>query len=265
MKPSAPEPDWLVDWLFSHRGYHSGSSDCPENSLKAFERAVQGGFAIELDVHLLTDGGIAVFHDLNTVRMTGIDRSIGACTTEDVKMMRLLGSDQNIPLLEDVLDLVNGKVPLLIELKNMCGAGVLEWAVSETLHRYRGRCAVQSFNPKSLHWFKVHNPVTIRGQLSGRLDDVDVAPHRRFLVRKLLTNPYARPHFVGYDVSCLPNRRTSRLRERGLPILGWTVRSAAECERVKAHCDSIIFEGFDPLSTVCRPGGAKQRDRGNRF
>jgi glycerophosphoryl diester phosphodiesterase len=240
------EHRWLMNRPIAHRGYHTGDGACPENSLEAFERAMGRGFAIELDVHMLADGNIAVFHDDRTLRMTGVDRLIADCTTPQVRKMHLAGGDQTIPLLDDVLDLVRGEVPLLIELKHMGPPGGPERALLKKIGSCSGSCAVQSFNPRSLRWFKIAAPDLPRGQLSGRLDDLDLAFHKKLPVRYLLTNPLCSPLFIGYDVHCLPTRRTSSLRARGIPLIGWTVCSMEEYRRVAPLVDNIIFEGFDP-------------------
>ena len=240
---------WLVDTFICHRGYHSGDSTCPENSMKAFERAAQGGFAVELDVQLLADNEIVVFHDVNTSRMIGVDRMMENCGADQVRKMRLLGSDQSIPLFDDVLDLIRGAVPLLIELKNFGKAGMPEQVLLEKLKGYRGPFAIQSFNPRTIVFLKAHAPLIPRGQLSGSFEDIELTGYRKFLVRYLLTNPLTRPHFMSYEAMCLPTWITSNLLRRGVPILGWTVQSHAQYQQVKRYCDNIIFEGFDPHMT----------------
>ena len=238
---------WLVDIFICHRGYHSRDSACPENSMKAFERALGPGFAIELDIRHLADGEIAVFHDRNTQRMTGVDRLLESCDTGQIRNMRLLGTDQNIPLLDHVLDLVRGDVPLLIELKNMGKSGPLEHALLQKLRNYSGPYAVQSFNPKTLLWFRANAPHITRGQISGRLENMGVSGYRKFLIKNLFTNTLTRPHFVSYEAACLPNRKTSRLMNKSVPVLGWTVTSLAQYQQINRYCDNIIFEGFDPF------------------
>lgn len=247
--PLPPDCAWLVKRYIAHRGFHTGSADCPENSLASFERAVRSGFAIELDVHQLADGNIVVFHDENTLRMTGVDLPIAGCDSNRVRNMRLAGGDQRIPLLDEVMDLVRGEVPLLIELKNTGSPGNPEKVLLGKIRAYEGICAVQSFNPRSLRWFRVAAPDLPRGQLSGRLDDLGLPPHKRLPVRYLFTNHFCHPLFIGYDVTCLPTRRTTTLRNRGMPLLGWTVRSVEEYRRVMPLVDNIIFEGFDPLAS----------------
>ena len=146
------ENRWLMETYICHRGCHNGKSTCPENSLMAFETAVRKGLAMELDVQLLADGEIAVFHDSNTLRMTGVDTLITSCGAHQLRDMRLMGSDQAIPLLDDVLDLVRGEVPLLIEMKGFGSMGGFAKRILQKLEGYDGPLALQSFNPKALLW-----------------------------------------------------------------------------------------------------------------
>jgi glycerophosphoryl diester phosphodiesterase len=245
-----PEDRWLVDTLICHRGYHSGNGDCPENSLRAFEKALRQGLAVELDVRLLSDGELAVFHDSSTLRMTGVDRVVEFSEADEVTKMLLLESDQTIPLLDDVFDLIRGAVPLLIEIKSRGIAGPLEETLVDKLKAYDGPVAVQSFNPRSLLRLRDWAPHVARGQLSGSLDHVQLAWHKKVLVRHLLTDTFTRPHFVSYEAACIPAlKRLQTLRER-TPLLAWTVRSVEQYDKVRPYSDNIIFEGFDPRAAL---------------
>jgi glycerophosphoryl diester phosphodiesterase len=237
---------WLLQKPIAHRGLHSGDSECPENSLKAFERAMRRNFPFELDVRLLADGNVCVFHDENTGRMTGVNRSIKELSAVKIKKMSLLESDQKIPLLEEVLSLIRGNIPLLIEIKNEDKVGELENAVISVLSRYRGKYALVSFNPYTLRWFRENLPEAYRGQLAGDFQKKTIPAFRRLLMRNLLLNSISKPDFICYDVRYLPSFAASILRTYGIPIIGWTVRSHEELKRVRSFCDNIVFEGFDP-------------------
>jgi glycerophosphoryl diester phosphodiesterase len=239
-------PRWLIERPISHRGLHSGDGICPENSMKAFENSLHECYPIELDVQLLENERVCVFHDLNALRMTGIDRLISECDTLQLKRMRLLGSDQHIPLLCDVLSLVDGRVPLLIELKSTGRPGALEEAVWKVLSAYRGEYALQSFNPRTLLWFRRNAPSVVRGQLSGDFRDEKMPIHKKLILKHMLLNRVTLPEFIGYDVRLMPSLLLSYQRNRGVPVLGWTVCSREEYVRVKPHCDNIIFELFRP-------------------
>ena len=157
---------FLESNLIAHRGFFDNANGIPENSMIAFERAIENSYIIELDVHLLKDGKIVVFHDDNLGRMTGVDKKIKDCTYEDIKNLRLLKTNEKIPLFEDVLRLVDGRVAILIELKYDVKVGLLEQKILPMLHKYTGKYAVQSFNPMTIMWFRKNAPQIIRGQLA---------------------------------------------------------------------------------------------------
>ena len=214
----------------------------------AFERAADRGFAIELDIHILSDSNVVVFHDENTNRMTGIDGQLTTLDSKQIQRIRLMDSEQRIPLLNEVLDLVRGCVPLLIEIKSTGKVGRLEKSLVHALEGYSGPFAVQSFDPYSLKWMRINSGPVERGQLSGDFRHQKLPPHKGFLRRHLLMNWVSRPTFIAYDIRCMPNRATSRQRKKGLPILGWTARSLEEYEGALRWCDNVLFEGFDPIN-----------------
>ena len=150
----------------AHRGLHDELT--PENSLSAFSRAVKAGFPIELDVRPIDDGSVVVFHDDGIKRMTNRDGYVCKLSKSDLAEIRLAGSDERIPYFSEVLELVDGRVPILIEIKNSNSnkSGELEQAVLDALRRYEGEYAVQSFNPYSMEFFKKNAPQIPRGQLS---------------------------------------------------------------------------------------------------
>ncbi|MCK4776024.1 MAG: glycerophosphodiester phosphodiesterase, partial [Candidatus Krumholzibacteria bacterium] len=150
--------DWLIETPIAHRGLHDADTGVPENSLAAFEAARDAGYPIELDVRPLRDGEVAVFHDEDLERLTGRAAQLENQDSTSIKSFQLAGTDQTIPLLTEAFDVIGGRVPLLIELKNFGIPGRLETAVRAALQSYNGRFAVQSFNPFSMGWFKAHAP-----------------------------------------------------------------------------------------------------------
>ncbi len=238
------QTNWLIEMPIAHRGLHSNDPLCPENSSAAFERAINAGYAIELDVHLLSDGKLAVFHDDNLARMTGIDKPIIACTSNEIRNMKLLHSEHGIPMMDDVLKLVHGKVPLLIEIKNKGKVGNLEQKLLDGLKDYQGKFAIQSFNPYSVKWFKINAPHILRGQLSGSFDNENLAFYKKFLLTNLLLNFESRPGFIAYEIKELPKGIVKRLSGRGLYVLGWTAKNEEEYKYALKYCDNVIFEGF---------------------
>ena len=234
---------WLVETPIAHRGLHSKT--VPENSLLAFSKAIEKGYALELDVHMLADGTIAVFHDASLARMTGNDGYIKYLNKNDLKALTLKGTKEHIPTLEEALKLIDGRVPVLIEIKNPYKVGKIEQAVIDTLKNYQGEYAVQSFNPYSMGYFKQHAPNIIRGQLSGSFKGEKLGFFKRlFLKRMSLNKRVSEPDFINYEASTLPNRYVKKYKDR--PLLAWVVRSKEEYLKVVKHCDNIVFENFDP-------------------
>jgi glycerophosphoryl diester phosphodiesterase len=243
-----PPMDWLLSTPIAHRGLHDARRRVPENSLAAFEAARDAGFPIELDVRLSSDGAAAVFHDENLRRMTGTDAPLSDEDARSIARHRLSGTDQRIPLLQSVLDLVGGKVPLLIELKNPGVTGGLESAVRSALEAYGGRFAVQSFNPHSMAWFKSNAPRIIRGHLFGGVGGGGVGGLLGHSLQSLATLQISAPDFIAVDIRCLPSQSVADERERDMPVLGWTVRSHDEQRKALRYCDNYIFESIDPRS-----------------
>lgn len=236
--------DWLTARPIAHRGLHSETA--PENSLRAFESAVDAGYPIECDVRLTADGVPIVFHDSTLDRMTDRTGPVEAMRFETLAECTLLDSGAPIPSFDDVLSVVDGSVPLLVELKNTGRPGGLEAAVTAHLDDYDGVFAVQSFNPLVVNWFRKHRQEWLRGQLSGFFNGNGVGLLRRNVMKRLLPNVYTRPNFVGYNHANLPYPPVSRSRERETPVLAWTVRSETQYERVEPFVDNVIFEDFRP-------------------
>lgn len=237
---------WLAEDKIAHRGYHN--SKYPENSMGAFKRAIDHGFSIELDIHMLLDGEIVVFHDDNLKRVTGVDKDIEKCTYKEIKNLKLLHSDETIPLFQDVLDEVNGKVGIMIELKNMKKAGSLEEKTFEMLKNYKGRLIIQSFNPLSVAWFHKNAPKIIRGQLSGYFKNDKLSVVSKLLLRNYLLNFLSKPDFVNYDINYLHRLPIKLLRAKGKFVFGWTARSKTEyCDALK-RCENAVFEDFNPCA-----------------
>ena len=239
---------WLVETPIAHRGFHDKTA--PENSLAAFSRAIEKGYAIELDVQLLADGTVVVFHDDSLARMTGNDGYLKYLNKEDLKALKLNGTKETIPTFSEVLKFVDGKVPLLIEIKNQHKIGKIEQSVIDLLKGYKGEFAIQSFNPYSLAYFKHHAPQMIRGQLSGSykgeaFKDFGGKKLVRYILRHMLLNKtVSEPHFISYENITLPNRIVKK--HKNIPLLTWLVDSKKEYMRVVKYCDNIIFEGFEP-------------------
>ncbi len=233
---------WLCKKYIAHRGLHDEES--PENSLSSFQKAIDKGYAIELDVRPLADGTVVVFHDEALGRMTGADGFISNYTFDDIKDLTLAKSKEHIPTFEEVLKLVDGKTPLLIEIKNVGKVG-FEKNVWKLLSKYKGEYAVQSFNPYSLEWFKINAPHVKRGQLSCFFKKGDASFIKRFALKRMLLNKkVSEPNFISYQIENLPNRYVKKYKD--LPVLAWVVRNEETQEKAKKYANNIIFESFVP-------------------
>ncbi|MDR2201881.1 MAG: glycerophosphodiester phosphodiesterase [Clostridiales bacterium] len=236
---------WIVEKPIAHRGLHN--AEAPENSLEAFGKAIENGFAIELDVRLTDDGEVVVFHDDSLTRMTSADGYMSNITADGVKSLRLLGTECTVPTFAETLEFVAGRAPILIETKNTGKVGDLESKTLQLLSGYKGEVAVQSFNPYSMEYFKTNAPAVMRGQLSTFFEKGTLPFSKRFLLKRLKLNGVSKPDFISYGAEFLPNRYVTKT---GLPVLAWTVRSNAEMESVLPYCDNIIFEKFIPKMTA---------------
>jgi glycerophosphoryl diester phosphodiesterase len=236
---------WINNQFIAHRGFHN-REDAPENSSKAFQRACEQGFAIELDVHIIKDGTLIVFHDNDLYRMTGVNKNVKDCKVDEISSLKLGKSNERIPLFVDVLKLIDGKVPLMIELKNKENNSRLEKALYSELKKYKGDYAIQSFNPFSVAWFRFHAKYVIRGQLSGNYNNEKMFFLNKFLLENLLLNIISKPDFVNYEIAYLNKYAIRRLKAKQMPILGWTARDKETFELSMQKCNNVVFEGFLP-------------------
>lgn len=234
----------LTKSMIAHRGYHNIEEGIPENSMKAFKRAVENNLIIELDVHVLKDGEVVVFHDANLKRMTGIDKKIKDFNYNDIKEIKLQGTNEKIPLLKDVLNMVNGRVPIIIELKYDVKCGRLEEEVIKIIKNYNGEYAVKSFNPLSVNYFRKKFPEAIRGQLSSDFKTDKMSKIKKLILSKMVFNFITKPDFISFDIRALPNKKVQKIRKNKL-ILGWTIKNENDLEKAKKYCDNYICENID--------------------
>jgi len=232
---------WLVKKPIAHRGLHN--KETPENSITSFKNAISMGYAIECDIHLTKDNKVVVFHDRNLERLTGENGFIDSFTLDELKKLRLNGTNEEILTLEELLHLVNGKEPILIEFKTITRGCRLEKIAYEILKDYIGDYAIQSFNPFCLRWFKKNAPGVFRGQLSSFFKNKKMTFIRKFILKHMLFNPITKPHFVSYHAVDLLKKQK---RVTKLPTLSWTIVTNEEKNKVLEYSDNIIFEGFTP-------------------
>lgn len=250
-------PAWetLSRFRYAHRGLHDSEAGIPENSLAAFRRAVDRGFGAELDVHLTADGRLAVIHDGSLLRTAGADVPVGRLTAAELGGYRLEGTDEPIPLLDEVLPLFAGRTPLIVELKVDEGnTDALCAATCALLDQYPALdYCIESFHPQAVRWLAQHRPDICRGQLSRhftREDGTGLGPLADFAMTHLLSDFLTVPDFIAYDHSgrttpSLPlARRLWQVRE-----VSWTVRSPQALAQCEADGRLVIFEGFLPVPT----------------
>ena len=234
---------------YAHRGLWSDT--VPENSLAAFELAVKAGFAIELDVQLSSDGEVMVFHDYTLTRMCGKDVKLSALRAAELTACTLGNSEERIPTLAQVLALVDGKVPLLIELKGESGNTALCPAVAAQLDDYKGEWCVESFNPLLLRWFKRNRRSAVRGLLSTDLIKEKKSGSRvlNFALSALWLTFLCRPAFHAWDQH-YPRRLALRcgIKCFGAASLVYTVKNQADYDRQLSAGNYPIFDGFVPRS-----------------
>ena len=236
---------------FAHRGLHAQMEDAPENSLQAFRLAVEHGYGIELDIALSRDQQIVVFHDDTLMRVCGVDGRVDEFDYQDLRKLSFNGSDEHIPLFSDVLALVAGRVPLIVEFKRCADNKTLVRSALELLDAYKGPYCVESFDPTILSRIRHARPKLFRGQLSCRLMR-DGNGLKAFPLQYLLFNFISRPHFIAYDHTQMKNLsyRAAVKLLHAVPV-AWTVRSAEDFYALfDAGIDIQIFEGFLPPAVI---------------
>jgi glycerophosphoryl diester phosphodiesterase len=218
---------------FAHRGLHGAG--IVENSRAAFLAAVDAGHGIELDVQASADGEAIVFHDYELGRLTDAEGKLAEMSAAALSAIPLRGASEGLPTLGEILALIAGRVPLLIEVKSPGRkVGALSGAVARALDPYIGPVAVMSFNPQVPRWFARHRPEVLRGLVvteEGR-------PERGRLKRRL-SLWWSKADFLAYDVRDLPSRFAA---SSGLPVATWTVRTEAQRATAAAHADQIVYE-----------------------
>ena len=236
-------------WGYAHRGLHGDG--VPENSMKAFRLALENGYGIEFDVHLMADGELAVIHDASLKRTAGEQVYIEDLTKDDLNRYHLEETDEMIPLFSDVLALYDGKAPLIIELKcERNNYAALSAAVCKALESYEGLYCLESFDPRVIHWLKKNAPDKIRGQLTENFLKTPLSKIPwilKFVMTTQLLNFLTVPDFVAYKSA--DRKRLGNFICRsiwGAAGVTWTVKSQEEFDTVKKEGWLPIFEGFRP-------------------
>lgn len=234
-----PAPDWLTQWEYAHRGLHHAG--VPENSLAAAEGAMARGMGIECDIQRSLDDHPMVFHDWELGRLTGASGKTEDRTADELEALNLLGTDQHPIRLARLLEVIAGRVPLLIEIKSQPGYDV-EWTclyVARLLETYGGPCAVMSFDPRMGEWFAEHAPQITRGLVGT--DSYQNGFEGVWRDSDSLAQ--AQPDFLAIDVRDLSRPEAAAWRAGGRPLLIWTVRSPETRARGLSLADALIAEG----------------------
>jgi glycerophosphoryl diester phosphodiesterase len=235
--PNADRVAFLGAQPYAHRGLHGGS--IVENSRAAFSGAIAKGLGIELDVQAALGGDAYVFHDEQLDRLTGQSGMIAEKVGAELELIKLKGTEETIPSLAVILQLIAGRAPILIEVKTKSrSVGTLCLAVRRALEGYRGQFAVMSFNPEVGRWFHEHAPRIVRGLVVTEENNRGIKGR----IERHLSLWRARPDFLAYDIRDLPAAFPAGQRGRGLKILTWTVRTVEQESLALAYADEMIFE-----------------------
>ena len=242
-----PDLAKLQGWKYAHRGLHDAEK--PENSMAAFRAALENGYGIELDIHLIKDGSLAVLHDRSLKRVAGVDINITDLTAEELKDYRLCGTDETIPLFSQVLELFSGKAPLIIELKSDDNVEALVDAAVRAMDGYEGPYCMESFDPRCIRVLKKKYPHIIRGQLTEDYfrSDTSLPAPLKWAMKNQVLNFMTMPDFVAYkyrDIHTLSNTLVRKFW--GVAGVTWTLRTAEEFSDAVAENWIPIFENFKP-------------------
>ncbi len=237
------------DTYIAHRGLFDNHTNHPENTLPAFQSAVHHGYGIELDVQRTKDGKLVVFHDASLLRMCGVDKKVFDCTYTELLNYPLADSTETIPLFQEVLTLVHGQVPLIVEIKSEGDFRKTTKATLAMLQSYTGVFCIESFHPLVLNIVKNNCPELLRGQLSTDFfkDKPEWSWHQKFFLSNLLLNFLSRPDFIAYNHKWKNQFSYRMLRTVfGGVHAAWTIKNQEELEEAKKVFDCIIFDSFLP-------------------
>lgn len=243
-----PDMTLFKEWLYAHRGLHDNSSDAPENTMPAFAKAMEAGFGIELDIQLTKDKVPVVFHDFTLQRMCGVNGKVEDYTFEQLQEFVIAGTSQRIPKFTDVLELVNGSVPLIVEFKIEGTDLSLCPIADEILRNYNGMYCMESFNPLGVYWYRKNHPEVVRGQLADAfMRGTEYHGVLYFALQHLLFNALTKPDFIAYNhkhADVLSRRICYRLFHN--TAVCWTIKSEEELAAAREQFEIFIFDSFVP-------------------
>jgi glycerophosphoryl diester phosphodiesterase len=237
---------WLTSGPIAHRGLYDDTAGAPENSLPAFRRAADQGIPFELDVQLTSDGSLIVWHDAKVIFPDGTAAAVEAITTNDLNRVRLGRTDEWVPTLAQVLETVDGRVPIVLDVRRYRFArhAQFERAIADEIRNYLGPIALQSFDPLAVYRFHRLTQDRHGGQASGELPSANklIAP----IGRAMLTNVVTRPDFITYEITRLPSFWTNLWRRRGVPLLAFPIENERDEQRAIALANNYFFANYLP-------------------
>lgn len=237
---------WLTSKPIAHRGMPDDAAGRPENSLAAFRHTTSLGVPFEFDVQLTADGQPVVLHDIDTRRATGAGGPVAELTLADVRALRLSGTDERIPTMDEVLEVVDGTVPVVVDVRRwkVGGSAELETAVADRLRGYGPDAVVQSFDPLAVRRLHSRLPDRAVGQASGSLRSAGAVA--RLLGQMMVTNALTRPDFVTFELALLPNPYATFWRTAARPLIAYTAYSDDDEARARTVADGFFFNGYLP-------------------
>ncbi len=228
---------------YAHRGLYTKNQSIPENSEPAFNNAVKSGYGVELDIQLTADDQIVVFHDDDLKRACNCESRVDQLTFKELQTLSLFETNEKIPLFSDVLKILDGKVPAIVELKSGRKNRLLCELSYQMLQSYRGLYVIESFDPRIVKWFRENAPELIRGQLACSYGSTSKSTPKplRFLSSRCLLNYLSRPHFIAYEVNKKPII-VKFCEKLGAISVCWTSHDPEDYR----HSDMVIFEHYLP-------------------
>jgi glycerophosphoryl diester phosphodiesterase len=246
--PQVRRLDWMLARPIAHRGLHDKSRGIIENTASAFAAAIAGNYSIECDLQLTGDGEAIVFHDETLDRLTSESGKVIERSTKQLKQVPINGSNDRMQTLQELLDQVDGKVALVIELKTHWDGDVrLAIRAVEVLADYQGPCALMSYDPDLVETVASLSPSMVRGVVADRFVDPyyrKLPVSRRLRLRELSHLGRTRPHFISYYFRELPFAPVQQIRAAGFPVITWTIRSKEEEAQALRYCDQVTFESY---------------------
>ena len=248
--PQMRDLKWLVAKPIAHRGLHKESKGIVENCESAFNAAIKHGYAIECDIELTKDGEAMVFHDDEIDRLMNGEGKVKNFTVKELKKKKYLHGKDQIQTLDELLEQVDGRTTLVIEIKSLWDDDMsLTHRALDALSDYKGPYALMSFDPHIVACIALRSPDTVRGITADRVTDPYyniLSLARRLEMQSFSHLPSSKPHFVSFDANGLPFAVVNEIRERGHPVICWTIRSPEHAAQALRYADQITFENYHP-------------------